>query len=164
MERKTRRAAAEVASIEQRRSRILEEINGSRPLAEIVEEITELVSFKLRGVPCWCQIADGAQLGNCPPKLDGLRVVQSEIRGRSGAALGIVFAAFDSLARPCADEAEALSMAVALAALAIETRRLYTDLRHRSEFDLLTDIHNRFSLDKFWTGRLTLRAECGSLG
>jgi len=40
-------------------------------------------------------------------------------------------------------------MAVALTALAIETRRLYTDLRHRSEFDLLTDIHNRFSLDKY---------------
>jgi diguanylate cyclase (GGDEF)-like protein len=40
-------------------------------------------------------------------------------------------------------------MAVALIALATETRRLYTDLRHRSEFDLLTDIHNRFSLDKY---------------
>jgi len=39
-------------------------------------------------------------------------------------------------------------MASALAALAIETRRLYTDLRHRSEFDLLTDTLNRFSLDK----------------
>jgi diguanylate cyclase (GGDEF)-like protein len=39
-------------------------------------------------------------------------------------------------------------MAAGLAALAIETRRLYCDLRHRSEFDLLTDIHNRFSLDK----------------
>jgi len=39
-------------------------------------------------------------------------------------------------------------MAVGLAALAIENRRLYTDLVHRSEFDLLTDIHNRFSLDK----------------
>ena len=32
--------------------------------------------------------------------------------------------------------------------MAIETRRLYSDLVHRSEFDLLTDIHNRFSLDK----------------
>jgi len=40
-------------------------------------------------------------------------------------------------------------MAVALTALAIETRRVYSDLLHRSEFDLLTDIHNRFSLDKY---------------
>jgi diguanylate cyclase (GGDEF)-like protein len=39
-------------------------------------------------------------------------------------------------------------MAAGLAALAIETRRLYSDLLHRSEFDLLTDIHNRFSLEK----------------
>jgi diguanylate cyclase (GGDEF)-like protein len=39
-------------------------------------------------------------------------------------------------------------MVSGLAELGIETRRLYSDLLHRSEFDLLTDIHNRFSLDK----------------
>ncbi len=39
-------------------------------------------------------------------------------------------------------------MAAALSALAIETQHIYSDLRHRSEFDLLTDTHNRFSLDK----------------
>src|ERR1039458_8860868 len=30
----------------------------------------------------------------------------------------------------------------------IETRRLYSDLRHRSEFDLLTEMPNRFAMDK----------------
>jgi diguanylate cyclase (GGDEF)-like protein len=149
IERRVRWQTATLACIEQRRSRILEDINGNRPLAEVVEEITELVSFKLRGAPCWCQIADGAQLGNCPPKLNGLRVVRCEIPARSGPALGVLFAAFDPFAKSGSDESEALSMAVALTALAIETRRLYTDLRHRSEFDLLTDIHNRFSLDKY---------------
>jgi diguanylate cyclase (GGDEF)-like protein len=39
-------------------------------------------------------------------------------------------------------------MAAELVTLAIETRRLYSDLLRRSEFDLLTDIHNRFSFDK----------------
>jgi diguanylate cyclase (GGDEF)-like protein len=39
-------------------------------------------------------------------------------------------------------------MAAGLATLAIETRRLLSDLLHRSEFDLLTDIHNRFSLER----------------
>jgi hypothetical protein len=34
--------------IEQRRSRILEDVNSSRPLAEILEQITALVSFELR--------------------------------------------------------------------------------------------------------------------
>jgi diguanylate cyclase (GGDEF)-like protein len=149
IERRVRWQSATLACIEQRRSRILEDINGSRPLAEIVEEITQLVSFKLRGASCWCQITDGAQLGNCPPKLTGLRVVQSEIPAHTGPALGTLFAAFDPLAKPGADEAEALAMAVALTAVAIDTRRLYSDLRHRSEFDLLTDIHNRFSLEKY---------------
>ncbi len=40
-------------------------------------------------------------------------------------------------------------MAVSLIILAIETRRLYSDLRHRSEFDLLTDIPNRFSFKRY---------------
>jgi len=149
IEHKVRWQTATLACIEQRRSRILEDINGTRPLAEIVEEITELVSFKLRGASCWCQIADGAKLGNFPPKLTGLRIVQSEIPAHSGPPLGTLFAGFDLLAKPSADEPEALVMAVALTALAIETRRLYSDLRHRSEFDLLTDIHNRFSLEKY---------------
>jgi diguanylate cyclase (GGDEF)-like protein len=148
VEYKMRRQTASLALIEQRRSRILEDINGSRPLAEIVEKITELVSFKLRGAPCWCQIADGARLGNCPPKLTALRVVEAKIPARSGSALGTLFAAFDPHAKPRANESEALAAAVGLTALAIETRRLYTDLLRRSEFDLLTDIHNRFSLDK----------------
>jgi diguanylate cyclase (GGDEF)-like protein len=148
IEYRVRKQTTTLALIEHRRSRILEDINGARPLAEIVEEITELVSFMLRGAPCWCQIADGARLGNCPPKLTDLRVLEANIPARSGPALGTLFTAFDPHAKPRAKEPEALAMAVGLTALAIETRHLYTDLLRRSEFDLLTDIHNRFSLDK----------------
>jgi diguanylate cyclase (GGDEF)-like protein len=149
MERRVRRQTSTLALIEQRRGRILEDINGSRPLAEIVMEITELVSFKLHGAPCWCKIADGAQFGDCPQNFTGLRIIHDQISARSGPPLGTMFAAFDAHAKPIANESEALSRAVALASLAIETRRLYNDLHHRSEFDLLTDIHNRFSLDKY---------------
>ena len=39
-------------------------------------------------------------------------------------------------------------MASELATLAIETSRLYSDLVHRSEFDLLTDVQNRFAMEK----------------
>ncbi len=147
MERRVRRQNAEVAYTERRRSRILEEINGSRPLAEIIEQITELVSFKLRGVPCWCQIVDEAQLGNCPLNLTPFRIVSEQIPAHSGPPLGTMYAAFAPLAKPHVNESEALSMAAGLATLAIETRRLYSDLIHRSEFDLLTEIHNRFSLE-----------------
>jgi diguanylate cyclase (GGDEF)-like protein len=148
VERKVRRETVALAYIEARRSRILEDINGSRPLAEVIEQITELASFKLKGAPCWCKIVDGAQLGNCPSKLAAFRVVEVEIPAHSAPPLGKVFAAFDPLSKPRDFEHDAIFMAAALASLAIETRRLYTDLRRRSEFDLLTDTHNRFSLDR----------------
>jgi len=147
-ERKVRRQNARVAYIERRRSRILENINGSSPLAEILEQITELVSFRLQGAPSWCRIIDGAQLGNCPTEPSAFRIVEEQISARSGPPLGMIYAAFDPHTKARPYESEALSSAAALATLAIETRRLYSDLVHRSEFDLLTDIHNRFSLEK----------------
>jgi len=148
IEHKVRRQNAALAHIERQRSSILEDINGSSPLAEILEKITELVSVMLHGAPCWCEIVDGALLGKCPQNFNAMRIEKCEIPARTGPALGAISAAFDPLARPSANESEALSMAAGLAALAIETRRLYSDLRRRSEFDLLTDMHNRFSLDK----------------
>ncbi len=149
LERRVRMQTATVACVERRRGGILEDINGTRPLAEILEQITELVSFKLHGAPSWCEIKDGARLGNHPPNLNSLRVIQIEIPAHSGAALGTFSAAFDSMTRPTAEESEAVSMGAGLGALAIETRRLYSDLMHRSEFDLLTDIQNRFSLERY---------------
>jgi diguanylate cyclase (GGDEF)-like protein len=148
IERRIRRQTVALAYVEQRRGRILEDINGARPLAEILQEITEMVSFKLKGAPCWCQIAEGAPLGNCIRNLSAMRIVHQEIPAHSGPPLGFLFVGFDPSTKPTAIETQALSMAAALAALAIETRRLYTDLTHRSEFDLLTDLHNRFSLEK----------------
>jgi diguanylate cyclase (GGDEF)-like protein len=135
------------AQLEQRRSRILEDINGSKPLGEILEGITEMVSLRLEGAPCWCEIADGAMLGDRPPDADRLRVASEQILARVGPRLGTLSAGFDPGSQPTMLENDALVVGVRLATLAIETRRLYSDLLHRSEFDLLTDIHNRFSLD-----------------
>jgi diguanylate cyclase (GGDEF)-like protein len=153
LERKVRRQTAAMsarteaeAELERRRGRILEEINRSRPLAEIIEEIAGLVSFTLNGAACWCEIADGARLGDHPPRADGLRIVRAEIPARSGPSLGTLIVAFGLGAGAHAQESEALATGTELATLAIETSHLYSDLRHRSEFDLLTDIHNRFSL------------------
>jgi diguanylate cyclase (GGDEF)-like protein len=148
IDRRVRRQTASMAYIERRRSNILEGINGSRPFAEIIEQITELVSYRLQGAPCWCRLSDGTQIGNYPPKLSSFRIVEEEMPSRSGPPLGIVIAAFNALTSPHPDESAALSAAAALATLAIETRRLYSDLRRRSEFDQLTDIHNRFSLER----------------
>jgi diguanylate cyclase (GGDEF)-like protein len=150
LERNTRREIVSLAYVEQRRSKILEDINHSKPLAEILERITELVSVRLNGAPCWCQIADGATLGNRPQRLDAasLRTAEQLIESRSGAPLGCIFAAFNAQAKSRHAEKEALAMGAGLATLAIETYRLYSDLVHRSEFDLLTDLQNRFALEK----------------
>jgi diguanylate cyclase (GGDEF)-like protein len=148
VERRMRQQTAALGYVEQRRSRVLEDINGSRPLAEVIEEITELVSLRLLGAPSWCQIADGARLGNCPSEVTPFRIVQEQIAAHTGPPLGVIYAALDPLTKPKPIESQVLSGAAGLATLAIETRRLYSDLRRRSEFDQLTDIHNRFSLDK----------------
>ena len=150
VERRVRRQIASLAYAESRRSKILVDINNSRPLAEILERVTELVSARLNGAPCWCEVANGARLGNPPSKLGtkALRVVEQAIPARSGPPLGTLYAAFDANARPRREEAEALAMAAGLATLAIETERLYSDLVHRSRFDQLTDIENRFSFER----------------
>lgn len=148
LERRVRHRTAALAYLERRRSRILEAINGSRPLSEIIEQITEVVSFRLHGAACWCEIADGARLGKPPLRITSQRIIQREIPGRSGAALGTIYGAIHRLNRPGPEESEALSLGTNLAALAIETSRLYSDLVHRSEFDLLTDVPNRFSLER----------------
>ncbi|MFZ0746839.1 MAG: GGDEF domain-containing protein [Terracidiphilus sp.] len=137
-----------IAQLEQRRSRILEDINGSESLAGIVEHITEMVSYSLNGAPCWCDVNDGPRLGHPPTSKDSLRIISREILARSGLVLGSLFAALDTPEGTDKEELEALTAGIRLATLAIETRKLYSDLVHRSEYDLLTDMYNRFSLDR----------------
>jgi diguanylate cyclase (GGDEF)-like protein len=164
---KNRRNIVSLAYVEQRRARILEDINHSRPLAGTLERITELVSVRLNGAACWCHVAEGATLGNQPARLSAasLRTVEHPIPSRSGQPLGSLFAAFDARTKPSIAEREALAMAAALATLAIETSRLYTDLVHRSEFDLLTDVQNRFVMEKKLTAMIhAARQSAGVFG
>jgi diguanylate cyclase (GGDEF)-like protein len=148
--RKMRRQVAELGYLSQRRGEILEEINISRPLTEILERITELGSMSLKGAPCWCKLLDDLTLGNRPADLDtsGLRIVETPITSHSGNNLGALCSAFDARTKPRNEEAKALTTAAALATLAIETSRLHSDLVHRSEFDMLTEIQNRFAFEK----------------
>jgi diguanylate cyclase (GGDEF)-like protein len=108
-----------------------------------------MVAFSLGFPFCWCEMPDGARLGNAPAKAKGLRNIHLDIPARAGGSLGTLFAATENDESDPHDEASALEAGVRLATLAIETRRLYKDLVYRSEFDLLTDIHNRFSLDRY---------------
>lgn len=135
--------------LEIKRSRILEDINSSRPMPELIDAITEMVAFSMNCPFCWCEMPDGARLGNAPGNMKGLRNIRLEIPARAGGSLGTLFAATEAGEPHSQDETAALESGVRLATLAIETRKLYKDLVYRSEFDLLTDIHNRFSLDRY---------------
>ncbi|MFZ1085897.1 MAG: diguanylate cyclase [Terracidiphilus sp.] len=136
------------AAMERRRNSILIDINGSRPLIDIMEQIVEMVSSGLKGAPCWCSLADGSTFGARAHDESTLRILQTRIIGRSGASLGTLSAGLDPLTAANENDTEALNAGVRLATLAIETRRLYSDLRRRSEYDLLTDIPNRFAMEK----------------
>lgn len=137
------------AQLEMKRSRILEDINSSRPLPELIDAITEMVAFSLDCPFGWCEMPDGARLGNAPGNTLGLRSMRLDIPARAGGSLGTLFAAIEAGEPHAPDETAALEAGVRLATLAIETRKLYKDLVYRSEFDLLTDIYNRFSLDRY---------------
>ena len=153
LERKVRRQAVVLsarteaeADLERRRSRILEDINESRPLSEILAQILAMVSSSLGGAQCWCRLADEKSLGNWPPDQGSLRIVSASINARVGPALGALFVGLDPEAPPLDREIVALNNGARLVTLAIETLRLYSDLRRRSEYDLLTDIPNRFAI------------------
>jgi diguanylate cyclase (GGDEF)-like protein len=138
-----------LVQLEQWRSRILEDINSSRPLGEILEHIMEMVSFMLRGASCWCELADGTRYGKTPIHRSGVRVIGKEISSPTGGVQGVLHAALKSQPANAQEESAALAQGVRLASLAMETRKLYSDLVYRSEFDLLTDVYNRFSLEKY---------------
>ena len=137
------------AQLEMKRSRILEDINSARPLPELLDAIAEMVAFSTGCPFCWCEMTEGAQFGNAPAKMDGLRTANLEIPARAGGALGTLFVAVEAGESASPDETKGLETGVRLATLAIETRKLYKDLVYRSEFDLLTDIYNRFSLERY---------------
>ena len=137
------------AQLEAKRSRILEDINSSRPLPELIEEITEMVAFSLNCPFSWCEMTDGGTLGNAPANPKGFRISHLDVPARAGGSLGTLYTATESGEPAAADEPAMLEAGVRLATLAIETRKLYKDLVYRSEFDLLTDIYNRFSLDRY---------------
>lgn len=147
-ERGLRRKAAELATAENCRSQILEDINALQPLPTVIAKITKLVSFQLDGAPSWCDLADGTKLGSHPGDFSQLRIVEAQIQGHDGASLGVLRAASDRPARAASTEEGILSTAAGLVTLAVETRRQYSDLIHRSEFDQLTETHNRFSFEK----------------
>ena len=137
-----------LARLEQQRSHILELISSSEPLPEVLREIQSTVSSRLFGSPCWFELGPAAGGTSELKRPDDPAVVYRELYARDGTSLGLLLATPVRLTTGNPEIASAITAGARLAELAIETRRLYSDLRHRSEHDLLTDIPNRFSMER----------------
>jgi diguanylate cyclase (GGDEF)-like protein len=135
-----------LARQEQQRSRILEMISSTEPLPGVLREIQSMVSSRLLGATCWFElnVRDGSEMKHPT----GPEIVFEELFSREGTSLGMILATPLRVSSDNAEITAALAVGARLAELAIDTRRLYSDLRHRSEHDLLTDIPNRFSMEK----------------
>jgi diguanylate cyclase (GGDEF)-like protein len=134
-----------LARQEQQRSHILELVSSAAPLPEVLKEIQAMVSSRLYGASCWFELH--ATPGAHRERPTDAGVVSQELFSREGVSLGFLMA-IPLLKGSEADISAALVAGARVAGLAIDTRRLYSDLHRRSEYDLLTDIPNRFSMER----------------
>jgi len=123
-------------------------ISGSEPLVQVLREIQSMVSSRLNGASCWFELNQGAEEIVDLNRASGPAIVSQELFSPEGNSQGFLLATPQSGTSKNRKVSAALLAGARLAELAIDTRRLYTDLRHRSEYDLLTDIPNRFSMEK----------------
>lgn len=141
------------AFLEKERSRVLEAINSSLPLDQVLGMITDFISEQMHRRSCWCAVAGGRVIGSVssnhvePPAVN-IRQSRREILSSTGNQLGtIILAGEDAPGEETAETgAEVLDIGASLAALAIDNRRLYDGLIHRSQYDQLTLVPNRFLL------------------
>jgi len=134
-----------IAFLEKERGRVLEAINSMLNLDEVLLMILRLISTQLEGRSCWCELANGTLVGETGPSQDIPRAVRRGIYSGAGERLGALVV---SGAEAYQEQAgEALEMGASLAALAIDNRRLYETLIHRSQYDQLTNAANRFLLE-----------------
>jgi len=134
-----------IAFLEKERGRVLEAINSMLNLDEVLRMILRLISTQLEGRSCWCELANGTLVGEPVSGQDPDSAVRRGIYSGAGERLGSLVVCG---AEACEEQAgEALEMGSSLAALAIDNRRLYETLIHRSQYDQLTNAANRFLLE-----------------
>jgi len=130
-----------IAFLEKERGRVLEAINSMLKLDDVLLMIVQLMSTQLEGRACWCELAGGTVVGQLASTDLDLHVRRGIYSG-AGERLGSLVV---SGAEAYQDQAgEVLEMGASLAALAIDNRRLYETLVHRSQHDQLTNVANRF--------------------
>ena len=145
-----------IALLESERARVLEAINSMRSLEDVLAMILSLIASQLQSGACWCELAGGARVGDPAPDDPSVLLVRRDIFSGAGEHLGsLVLAGADVYHRHAG---EVMEVGASLAALAIDTRRLYETLVHRSQYDQLTNAANRFLLESRLEETLTLAA------
>lgn len=134
-----------IAQVETERGRVLEAINSTTSLNEVLAMVLRLIRSQLQSEACWCELANGTRLGDAAPEDESVLLVRRDIYSGAGERLGSLVLAGAHVYHSHAGDV--LEMGASLAALAIDTRRLYETLVHRSQFDQLTNAANRFLLE-----------------
>lgn len=151
LEQKNREESASqrrFALYEQRRGEILEMISRGQSLGVTLDAIVGLVSYRLHGAHCWFDL-DPRWEPESRTRVAGKMTIASEpMQGADGERLGDLHLSLAFHITDAAEMREALQAGARLAELAITTQRLYQDLRHRSEYDQLTEVPNRFSFER----------------
>lgn len=134
-----------IALLESERAQVLEAINSMRNLEDVLSMILRLISSQLQSSACWCELTAGTRVGDPAPDDPSVLIVRRDIFSGAGEYLGsLVLAGADVYHRHAG---EVMEVGASLAALAIDTRRLYETLVHRSQYDQLTNAANRFLLE-----------------
>ncbi len=134
-----------IAQVEMERGRVLEAINSMTSLNEVLGMVLGLIRSQLQSEACWCEMANGTRLGDPAPEDESVLLVRRDIYSGAGERLGALVLAGANVYQSHAGDV--LEMGSSLAALAIDTRRLYETLVHRSQYDQLTNAANRFLLE-----------------
>ena len=134
-----------IAFLEKERGRVLEAINSMQSMDEVLLMILRLICTQLESRSCWCELANGTIIGEPVTEPDAAPAERRGIYSGAGERLGSLVVAGGEVYQE--QVGEALEMGASLAALAIDNRRLYETLIHRSQYDQLTNAANRFLLE-----------------
>lgn len=147
------RVTMEVESVRERRAgmlarergRVLEAINSKLDLEDVLLMILRLVSTHLESQECWCELTNGTVVGNQLSENGSAPLLRRDIFSGAGERLGALVVA--GVGQHWSEAAGVMEMGSSLAGLAIDNRRLYETLVHRSQYDQLTNAANRFLLE-----------------
>ncbi len=145
---------ARTVLFEKERSRLLEAISSEAPLEGVLREVCGLVELFAPGLHCCCCLYSTSSQADIEyhaftiGEISASVLLQKKLVNGSGVVIGLFSVGSEDLSAGLAEEqGEVASSGAALAALAVNQRRLYHELNYTSSHDALTGLPNRRSSD-----------------